>query len=81
VDPSADGLGIASPGASGAVDEFGAIFRVGEIAHVEAKHPPVFVNFHHVAVNALAHRNSSLLEHFRIARDIVLIDPRSGHVQ
>ncbi len=81
MDPSADGLGIASARASGAVDEFGAIFRVGEIADVEAKHPAVFVNLHHVAVDALADRSSSLLEHFGIAGDVVLIDPRSGDVQ
>jgi hypothetical protein len=62
------------------VNEFSAIFRISEIANVVTKHSAVFINLHHVAVHALTNWRS-LLKYFRIACYIVLIDPRTRHIQ
>ena len=82
MDPAADWFGLSH--AASALNKFPAIFRIGEIADVVAENPSVLVNLHYVAVAALAYGAACYLEHFSVARNIVLIgrlratDCRSG---
>lgn len=80
VHPSANWFGFSSARTSCAVNEFRAIFRIGKIANVVTKDASVFVDFYYVTIHALAYGNS-LLEHFCITCNIILIDGRSADIK
>ena len=69
VHPAGNGLRVTL---TGALDKLAAILGIGEIAHVVAVDPAVFVNLHHISGAVLAD-GRRLLDHLRGPIDIVLI--------